>query len=111
VFIVKENRSFDEYFGQFPGANGTKSGKLSNGEIIPLGHTPDQVPHDIGHDWFSGIEVIDDGKMDLFDVNYGANVGDYLVDYARSNENFVLVVTSVAASVGIQRDIKGEAPG
>jgi Phosphoesterase family len=66
VFIVKENRSFDEYFGQFPGANGTKSGKLSNGEIIPLGHTPDQVPHDIGHDWFSGIEVIDDGKMDLF---------------------------------------------
>jgi phospholipase C len=78
VFIVKENRSFDEYFGQFPGANGTKSGKLSNGEIIPLGHTPDQVPHDIGHDWFSGIEVIDDGKMDLFDVNYGANVGDYL---------------------------------
>jgi hypothetical protein len=51
VFIVKENRSFDEYFGQFPGANGTKPGKLSNVEIIPLGHTPDQVPHDIGHDW------------------------------------------------------------
>jgi phospholipase C len=78
VFIVKENRSFDEYFGQFPGANGTKSGKLSNGQMIPLGQTPDQVPHDIGHDWFSGIEVIDGGKMDLFDINYGANVGDYL---------------------------------
>jgi len=78
VFIVKENRSFDEYFGQFSGANGTKSGKLSNGEVIPLGQTPDQVPHDIGHDWFSGIEVIDGGKMDLFDINYGANVGDYL---------------------------------
>jgi phospholipase C len=78
VFIVKENRSFDEYFGQFPGANGTRSGKLSNGEIIPLSHTPDQVPHDIGHDWFSGIEVIDGGKMDLFDTNYGGNLGDYL---------------------------------
>jgi phospholipase C len=78
VFIVKENRSFDEYFGQFPGANGTKTGTLSNGAIIPLGHTPDQVPHDIGHDWFSGIEVINGGKMDLFDINYGGNLGDYL---------------------------------
>src|SRR5208337_1721682 len=78
VFIVKENRSFDEYFGQFPGADGATSGKLSNGQTIPLGHTPDQVPHDIGHDWFSGIEVIDGGKMDLFDINYGGNVGDYL---------------------------------
>lgn len=78
IFILKENRSFDEYFGKFPGANGATSGKLSNGQTISLGHTPDQVPHDIGHDWFSGIEVIDGGKMDLFDVNYGGNLGDYL---------------------------------
>jgi hypothetical protein len=36
------------------------------------------------------------------------------VDYARYNENFVLVVTSsccIRSSVGIQRDIKGEALG
>jgi len=79
VFIIKENRSFDEYFGQFPGANGTKFGTLSNGQTIPLGHTPDQTPHDVGHDWFSGIEVIDGGKMDLFDINYGGNLkGDLL---------------------------------
>jgi phospholipase C len=79
VFIIKENRSFDEYFGQFPGANGSRFGTLSNGQVIPLGHTPDQVAHDIGHDWFSGIEVIDGGKMDLFDINYGGNLkGDFL---------------------------------
>src|ERR1700752_4662999 len=67
VFIVKENRSFDEYFGQFPGANGSRFGTLSSGQVIPLGHTPDQVAHDLGHDWFSGIQVIDGGKLDLFD--------------------------------------------
>jgi phospholipase C len=79
VFIIKENRSFDHYFGQFPGANGATSGKLSTGQTIPLGQTPDQVPHDVGHDWFSGIEVIDGGKMDLFDINYGGNLnGDFL---------------------------------
>ena len=79
VFIIKENRSFDEYFGRFPRANGATAAKLSTGQTIPLGHTPDQVSHDIGHDWFSGIEVIDGGKMDLFDINYGGNLkGDML---------------------------------
>jgi len=79
VFIVKENRSFNNYFGLFPGAVGASWGPLSNGTYIPLGRTPDQTPHNIGHDWFSAIEVYDDGKMDRFDINYGGNIeGDYL---------------------------------
>lgn len=79
VFIIKENRSFDNYFGQFPGANGATTGVLSSGVIVPLTHAPDYTWHDVGHDWYSGVEVIDGGKMDLFDVNYGANIhGDYL---------------------------------
>ncbi|MBZ5681169.1 MAG: choice-of-anchor D domain-containing protein [Acidobacteriia bacterium] len=78
VFIVKENRSFDNYFGTFPGANGATSGTLSNGQVMALGHTPDQS-RDIGHDWYSAIEVIDSGKMDRFDLNYSSNQGgDYL---------------------------------
>jgi phospholipase C len=45
---------------------------------MTLGHTPDQ-PRDIGHDWYSALEVIDNGKMDRFDLNYSANLGgDYL---------------------------------
>jgi phospholipase C len=32
VFIIKENRSFDEYFGQFPGANGVGVGEISTGQ-------------------------------------------------------------------------------
>ena len=34
VFIVKENRSFDTYFGTFPGADGTTTGMMSTGERI-----------------------------------------------------------------------------
>jgi phospholipase C len=42
VFIVKENRSFDNYFGQFPGANGATKGTLSTGTVITLGQSPDK---------------------------------------------------------------------
>lgn len=85
VFIVKENRSFDTYFGTFPGANGATSGPISTGQIIPLGHTPDQS-RDIGHDWYSALEVIDNGKMDRYDLNYAANRGGDYLAYSQLNE-------------------------
>ncbi len=46
VFIIKENRTFDNYFGTFPGANGATSGTISTGQVIPLGHAPDTLPRD-----------------------------------------------------------------
>jgi phospholipase C len=49
VFIVKENRTFDNYFGTFPGADGATSGTISTGEVIPLRHAPDMTPRDIDH--------------------------------------------------------------
>lgn len=78
VFIVKENRSYDNYFGTYKGADGATTGLISTGQRIALGHMGDTV-RTIGHDWYSALEVIDGGKMDLFDLNYEANVnGDYL---------------------------------
>jgi phospholipase C len=78
IYIVKENRSFDNYFGKFPGADGATQGKISTGQVIPLGHTPDQA-RSAGHDWYSALTSMDNGKMDMFDINYLANVnGDYL---------------------------------
>jgi phospholipase C len=61
VFIVKENRSFDHYFGTFPGADGATSGTISNGQVIPLGHTPDRA-RDMGHMWADAVRAIDGGK-------------------------------------------------
>src|SRR5216684_1834507 len=78
VFIIKENRSFDNYFGTFPGADGATSGKVSNGNTIMLGHTPDRV-RDMGHGWDDAITAVDGGKMDKFDlVNHGNVNGDYM---------------------------------
>src|SRR5579863_10426467 len=63
VFIVRENRSFDSYFGTFPNADGATKGTLSNGTVIPLSHLGDQMPHDMGHDWWSGLEVCPTARM------------------------------------------------
>ena len=41
IFLVKENRTFDNYFGKFPGANGATTGRTSDGGTVPLGPMPD----------------------------------------------------------------------
>ena len=69
VFIIKENRSFDHYFGTFPGANGATTAVLSTGQVIPMYHAPDLLPHDISHDWPALIADSDYGKMDHFDAD------------------------------------------
>jgi len=83
VFIVKENRSFDSYFGTFPGAQGATTGQISNGQTIPIIHEPDSLPRDLGHDWISSHLAVNNGAMNQFDLISGngedGNVnGDYL---------------------------------
>jgi len=101
VFILKENRSFDNYFGTFPGADGASSGVISTGEFMPLQHTPDRTSRDLGHEWADTHLAIDGGKMDRFDLVTGGNVnGDFLSmsqfldsdipNYWRYAESFVL---------------------
>ena len=78
VFIIKENRSFDEYFGLFPGADGASTGTTSTGQVMTLERTPDEVV-DMGHDWTSAITATDGGKMDRFDLILDGNLyGEYL---------------------------------
>ena len=73
VFIVKENRSFDEMFGAFSELNGTKpngatSGTISTGQVVQLGTTPDRTPRDIGHTYPLATIAQDHGRMDAFDL-------------------------------------------
>src|SRR5262249_34697163 len=68
VFIIKENRSFDNYFGTFPGADGATSGVISTGELMPLQRTPDRTSRDLGHEWADTHLALDGGKMDRFDL-------------------------------------------
>lgn len=86
VFIVKENRSFDTYFGTYPGANGATTGKISTGQVIPLGPTPDVMPDDLQHSWLAAITAIDGGLMDRFDLLLGANLNGYYLAYTQMSQ-------------------------
>jgi phospholipase C len=68
VFLVKENRTFDNYFGRFPGANGATTGKISDGGTIPLAPLLDKSTPDITHAWAAALKSYDNGKMDQFDL-------------------------------------------
>jgi phospholipase C len=81
VFIIKENRSYDEYFGAFNlhGADGATQGTISTGAVIPLGHTPDETPTDIDHTWSAATTAINGGLMNQFDLIFNGNHnGDFL---------------------------------
>src|SRR5512133_2456487 len=59
VFLIKENRSFDMYFGTFPGADGATTATISTGERLTLRHGLDRMSRDVGHDW-EDARVADD---------------------------------------------------
>ena len=67
VFFVKENRTFDVYFGKFPGANGATTGTTCNGQTIPLQPLLDRSSPDITHAWAAALESYNDGGMNCFD--------------------------------------------
>src|SRR3974390_423236 len=66
VVIFKENHSFDNYFGQFPGANGAQTGRTSAGGTVITPPMPDN-PNDCSHSWQSAAKDINGGLMNGFD--------------------------------------------
>jgi len=88
VFIVKENRSYDNMFGAFNAMYGTRTCALSNGQVIPMVRAADRYPHDIDHSYAAGLLAINGGKMNQFDlINLGSpNSGDVLGDLLTCRE-------------------------
>jgi phospholipase C len=82
IFIVKENRSFDNYFGSYPGADGATTGVTSTGATVPLTRAPDVIKHDICHAFLDGLTAIDGGKMDGFDKICYSDKGSF-TQYSR----------------------------
>lgn len=77
IFIIKENRTFDHYFGTYPGVDGaSQGGTLRCGEAagcrpsrtVPLRRAPYVQPHDITHGFSSGLYAINGGEMNGFNV-------------------------------------------
>lgn len=86
VFIIKENRSFDNYFGVFPGADGATTAVVSTGQTIPLGKIQDFFYHDMGYDWGSSNRAIDHGKMDHFDLILGGSLDGDRATFTQASE-------------------------
>lgn len=69
VFIIKENRTFDDYFGLYPNANGTATGSVKvNGVVkkIQLNPFQDVQQNDPNHGWGNAQTAYDGGAMDQF---------------------------------------------
>jgi phospholipase C len=73
IVIVQENRSFNDLFAKFPGADGTTRGKervKQRGKFVDktvtLKAMPLVISYDIGHCRSSFLAAWDNGKMDAF---------------------------------------------
>lgn len=68
IYLIKENRTFDNYFGKFPGAEGATTARDSSGRVVPLQPAEDHnFGCDIDHSWASAHDAYDCGAMDRFD--------------------------------------------
>jgi phospholipase C len=67
VVIVQENRSFDNLFEGFPGADTASTGTMSNGTVLQLAPRPLGKKEDVDHGHGAFGLAYDGGKMDGFD--------------------------------------------
>ncbi|HET7235312.1 MAG TPA: alkaline phosphatase family protein [Actinomycetota bacterium] len=65
VFVIKENRTFDNMFGRFPGANGVTVG-TDQGEPRTLTRAVDAIDEDIKHCYQCALQAWNEGAMDGF---------------------------------------------
>ncbi len=85
IVVVKENHTFDNYFGSFPGADGISSIVTAHGTITPP-HAPDRTPRDLCHAHSCALTDLAGGQMNGWDsVSGSSNNGDDLA-YAQYQE-------------------------
>ena len=76
VYLMLENRSFDNMFGAFPGVNGARVGN-DLGREIELRRCPNWLPGDLPHDFGAAFACVNGGKMDNFKLSSLSEVSDY----------------------------------
>ena len=78
VYLMLENRSFDNLFGRYPGANGATVGDDA-GKEVPLIECPQWLPGDIPHDHAAALNCLNGGRMDGF----GGGIYGWLYGYSQ----------------------------
>jgi phospholipase C len=74
VVVIQENRTFDNLFATFPGADGATQGlmKVGSGSVyVPLQEVGLAYPCDFGHSYNGFLKDYDGGKMDGFNTEGG----------------------------------------
>lgn len=67
IFMIKENHTFDNYFGTFSGADGATTGTTAGGQSTPLRTMPDSYSSPtLCNSWSCALQAMDNGKMDQF---------------------------------------------
>jgi phospholipase C len=105
VYLMLENRSFDNLFGRFPGARGVSTG-VRWGEEVQLTACPEWLPGDLPHDLPSWRTSYNDGAMDGFaiglypDFAYSQFSPADVPNYFRWAERYVLCDNVFASVAG-----------
>ena len=68
VIMIQENRSFDNFFATFPGADGATNGRIHTGAVVKLAKHGLLMKTDIFHGYQAYVNDYDRGRMDGFDV-------------------------------------------
>jgi phospholipase C len=102
VVVLQENHAFDNYFGTYPGAEGTAGKGIclpqapgSTKCVAPF-HDPSLTPVDMSHNWTTAHKDYDGGKMDGFVYSEGnkETMGYYdggdLPHYWKAAQEYVL---------------------
>jgi phospholipase C len=83
IVIIKENHTFDNYFGTFPGAEGTTTCVHADGGTFTCPHAPDMMPRDLNHDHWSGLTDWAHGAMNGYDLVPNTSVNGDNLAYAQ----------------------------
>ena len=75
VLLVQENRTFNDFFATYPGADGTTTGKVAKdpacgirrSQTISLRKSKLVIPRDLNHSYQGYSAALDGGKLDGFD--------------------------------------------
>lgn len=68
VIIVQENRTVDDLFNGFPGADTVTSGQTSTGQTVPLQPISLAAPYDLDHSHAGFVTEYNNGAMNGFDL-------------------------------------------
>ena len=96
IYLMMENRSFDNLFGRFPGADGATTG-VKFGQEVPLIDCPYWLPGDLPHDRAAHLNDVNGGAYDGFANGqfgdpwaYSTFVGHQIPNYWQLARDYVL---------------------